>query len=412
MRVFDGTSVLNADSVLVRDGVIVETGSDLQVPHDAEIVDGAGGTLLPGLIDAHTHTFEAAELEQALAFGVSTELDMFCVPQLLGPLRRAAATREDVADLRSAGIGATAPEGHPTQLVKMGVYPPFPTVADVDEAAGFVADRVGEGSDYLKILLDDGSTVGWDGIPSLRPEIVTSLITAAHAHGLAAVAHISTQQDARRTVAAGVDGLAHLFVDAPPDAAFVDEAAAAGIFAIPTLTIYEKLYDSHRRDAVYADNPSVQPYLPATVRSALQADWSGAMPGQPPAGASAQHPADAARLLHQAGVPVLAGTDVAPSRAAHGLSLHAELAALVDAGLAPTEALAAATRNPAEAFGFTARGRIEPGRRADLLLTDGDPTRDITATREITGVWRRGRRLDREAYRAALETTDTQEQSP
>ncbi len=93
VRVFDGTSVLNADSVLVRDGVLVETGSDLQVPHDAEIVDGAGGTLLPGLIDAHTHTFEAAELEQALAFGVSTELDMFCVPQLLGPLRRAADTR-------------------------------------------------------------------------------------------------------------------------------------------------------------------------------------------------------------------------------------------------------------------------------------------------------------------------------
>jgi cytosine/adenosine deaminase-related metal-dependent hydrolase len=119
---------------VVRDGLIVEVGVGLPAPEGAEVVDAPGGTLLPGLIDAHTHVLRVTELAQALVFGVTTELDMFCVPDLLGPLRAAAARRDDIAEIRSAGIGATAPGGHPTQLVEVGVYPPFPTVASVEEA--------------------------------------------------------------------------------------------------------------------------------------------------------------------------------------------------------------------------------------------------------------------------------------
>lgn len=408
VRVFDGTTVLDANSVLVRDGLIVKTGTDLPGPDGVEVVEGAGGTLLPGLIDAHTHTVRPAELRQALAFGITTELDMFCVPSLLGPLREAAAERSDVADIRSAGIGATAGGGHPTQLVETGVYPPFPTLAHLDEAAAFVAARRNEGSDYFKILVEDGSAMGWNGLAHLDPETVTALAAASHAHQLRAVAHISTQEHARQAVSAGVDGLAHLFVDQPADPRFVQQASRAGIFAIPTLTIFEQLYDNHRRDARYRDHHGMWPYLEPEMRTALLADWRDYVSWQPPRWASARHTAHATRLLHQAGVPILAGTDVAAPRAAHGLSLHSELAALVDAGLSATEALTAATSNPADVFALPERGRIAPGLRADLLLVAGDPTRDITASAEIAGTWRRGRRFDREAYRANLDPTSNE----
>ena len=99
--------------------------------------------------------------------------------------------------------------------------------------------------------------------------------------------------------------------------------------------------------------------------------------------------------LHAAGVDLLAGTDVSmpvPSLGglAHGASVHHELQLLVMAGLAPAEALRAATAAPARRFGLTDRGRITAGTRADLLLVDGDPTTDISATLSIRGIWRRG----------------------
>jgi len=111
--------------------------------------------------------------------------------------------------------------------------------------------------------------------------------------------------------------------------------------------------------------------------------------------------------LHRAGVPVLAGTDanypdeagahpLLRAYAGHGIALHHELTLLTRAGLTAAEALAAATSVPARIFGLADRGRIAPGLRADLLLVDGDPCADITATREIVAIWRGGTRLTRE----------------
>jgi imidazolonepropionase-like amidohydrolase len=87
---------------------------------------------------------------------------------------------------------------------------------------------------------------------------------------------------------------------------------------------------------------------------------------------------------------------------AHGISLHGELQLLVRAGLSPVQALRAATSVPARRFGLSDRGRIGPGLPADLVLIDGDPAGDITATLSISKVWRRGTQLDRDAKRAAL----------
>jgi hypothetical protein len=115
--------------------------------------------------------------------------------------------------------------------------------------------------------------------------------------------------------------------------------------------------------------------------------------------------------LHQAGLQVLAGTDanypepdggnaILNAFAGHGIALHHELALLVQAGLPPAAALAAATSAPARLFGLTDRGRIAAGLRADLLLVDGDPCADITATRNIAAIWRNGTRLHRQSQPA------------
>jgi imidazolonepropionase-like amidohydrolase len=104
------------------------------------------------------------------------------------------------------------------------------------------------------------------------------------------------------------------------------------------------------------------------------------------------------RQLVRSGVPLLAGTDAPSPGATYGASVHGELELLVGAGLTPVQALTAATSNAARAFKLVDRGRVERGMRADLVLVDGDPTRDILATRRIVEVWKRGRRVERVRY--------------
>ena len=102
------------------------------------------------------------------------------------------------------------------------------------------------------------------------------------------------------------------------------------------------------------------------------------------------HAEAAVGTLRRARASILAGTDAPAPGLAHGLSLHRELELFVLSGLTPLEALASATSEPARAFGFHDRGRIAEGLRADLLLVNGDPTVDITATRDIVGIWKLG----------------------
>lgn len=402
-RVFDGVRLIEADSVLVRGGIVEGVGGEIAAPDGVTTVDGGGGTLLPGLIDAHTHVTSTADLRVALAFGVTTELDMFCPTELLREIRAAVAGRVDHADFRSAGVGATAPGGHPTQLVTFGIYPEFPLLTDPSQAEAFVADRVAEGSDYFKIFLEDDQTFGWNS-PRLGADVVRAVVAAAHDAGLLVVAHVSTRADADLAIEAGVNGLVHVFIDGPPDAGFAQRAADAGIFVTPTLSVYEAYTAPVRRERTFIDHPRMGPYLDAPTRAVLTTDPDGDYVMKPPPGVSHEHAFAATRGLRDAGVPVLAGTDAATGRSAHGFCVHGELAALVDAGLSAAEALRAATAAPAEAFKLTDRGRIAPGMRGDLLLVDGDPTVDIAATRDIRGIWARGFRFDREAYRESLAT--------
>ncbi|MGY1711909.1 amidohydrolase family protein [Geodermatophilus sp. SYSU D00758] len=383
-RVFDGHRLLAPTTVLVLDGRIAALGDRLGAPAGLPAVRAEGATLLPGLVDAHVHLAPGA-LRAAVRFGVTTVVDMFADPAAVRSAKEEAATDPATADLRSAGIGATAPGGHPTRLVSQGLLPPFPTVGGPEEAAAFVAARVAEGSDHLKVVLEDGTTTGRP-VPCLDGDTVRALVRAAHERGLRAVAHTLTRAHALLALDAGVDGLAHLFLDRPPSPGFVEAAVRSGAFVVPTLTSLAARA-GHPRGRALAADPRIGPRLDPPQRSLLET----AFPAGPGARADLSSATATAARLHEAGVPLLAGTDAGSPGTAHGAGLHDELALLVSAGLPPVDALAAATSAPAAAFGLHDRGRIAPGLRADLLLVRGDPGRDVTDARAVERVWRGGR---------------------
>jgi imidazolonepropionase-like amidohydrolase len=381
VRVFDGKAVHERRSVLFDDARVVDADFRGSAPAGARIVKGAGRTLLPGLIDAHTHAFRQFDLP--VLFGVTTQIDMFtAVPVMQDAKRSMAAGRHaGQADLFSAGTLATAPGGHGTQF---GV--PIPTLSSPGEAQAFVDARIAEGSDFIKIVLEAGGH-GAGAMNSLDIATATALIEAAHRRGKLAVVHVSTEKDARAALDAGADALVHLFLGAAPDATAVDSLARLAkrknAFVIPTFTVMESMAGVHSDDLLGdADLAALVGREGATT---LKARY-----GQQARPQLLAMPKAVTAALARAGVPILAGTDAGNAGTLYGISMHRELAALVEAGLTPTAALAAATSAPAAAFRLGRRGCIATGCKADLLLVEGDPTRDITATRRIVEVWKDG----------------------
>jgi diketogulonate reductase-like aldo/keto reductase len=182
------------------------------------------------------------------------------------------------------------------------------------------------------------------------------------------------------------------FVDGPATPSFVAEVAQAGIAVTPTLTVLESLCGLPTGTDLAGD-PRLNPYLRPAALAALRQTIGSATPHAPQP--DLRHARRSVQSLADAGVRILAGTDAGVPGTAHGASLHRELELLTQCGLTATQALAAATAVPAACFGLSDRGRVAPGRQADLVLVRGDPTTEITHTRNILAVWRRGQRIDR-----------------
>ncbi|HYV21000.1 MAG TPA: amidohydrolase family protein [Verrucomicrobiae bacterium] len=397
---FDGENLIRRATVVVRDGRIVSVGQRARTPGDAEVVNAAGMTLLPGLIDAHTHETDGRPpLRQALVLGVTTDLEMFTVdPQFPARMRReqAEGKASDRADLFSSGIGVTAPGGHGTEF---GV--PVPTITEPGDAQAFVDARIAEGSDYIKIISERGTAR--DPFNNLSADTLRAVIAAAKRRGKLAVVHVSEQGSALEAIEAGADGLAHVYWVGRPDEELALLAKKRGVFVIPTLTVIQSLKGVPSGAALAADE-RVAPFLLPDQRDNLGKASRNPTIGPEDSYAVAR---DTVRLLHKVGVTILAGSDCPNTGTAQGASLHRELELLVEAGLTPIEALRAATSAPADTFHLKDRGRLRPGLRADLLLVRGDPTQDISATRDIVGVWKEGLAVDREAYRTELHAGTT-----
>lgn len=384
VRVFDGKTLVPDCTVVVEGAKIVRVGKDIAVPAGAEVISGADLTLLPGLIDSHVHAFARGDLVQEALYGVTTVMDMMTsrafMQQTKAFLRTPAGA--EAADFLSAGDPATCPGGHGTEWGGE-----LPTLTRPDQAAAFVAANAAAGCDYIKIMSGMAQRV-------LSREIIAAVAAEAKKRGLLSLVHIETRQTALNALLDGVNGLAHCIADQPVDAEFIRVMKERHGFVIPTLSVMNRLKDARKID-IPGDEHLAWALEPELLQMLTEAKF-------PPDSDRLFYrvAAENARLLKEAGIPVLAGSDAYPGNpgTAHGASLHGELELMVQAGFTPTEALTAATALPASIFGLKDRGRVAAGTRADLLLVRGDPTREITAARRIVGVWLRGRRLNLEAH--------------
>jgi len=388
VRVFDGIRVLPPTTVAVSHGAIASIGRT-PATSDAVRVDGSGTTLLPGFIDAHVHVSGRREaLQDAARFGVTAVVDLFeRLPPRMQALRRTLATEAEYAeaDYFSAGAGATVKGGH--ACCSEGQ----PTIAEPSEAEAFVRDRVAEGSEYIKIIIEHGFP--GKPLPTLDPATVRALIATAHRHGRLAIVHATAPEDARVAIEGGADGLAHLWVSSRgrpgDDEQLIALIKAHHVFVIPTLTMLEALTSGAGSAALLADQ-KLAPFLTERAKANLNPARAGSLTD--PLGTAYEN----VRRLHRAGVRILAGTDAPNAGVEYGISLHRELELLAAAGLPPIDVLRAATSSIAVTLRLPGHGRIVAGAPADLVLVKGDPTRDILATRDIIGIWKNGRQLDRQ----------------
>jgi imidazolonepropionase-like amidohydrolase len=381
-RVFDGDSLHLQTNVLVLGGRISDIGPSL-ANDDVPQIDCKGYTLIPGLIDAHTHTESVEQLRQSLVFGVTTVLDMGTFPEHDKIIRIAAASRKDVADFRSSGIFITAPGGHGTEYGY-----DIPTLADADQAESFVDERIRKGADYLKLVIN-GVRHERDGMPILDPETIQAVVKISHSRNKLVMTHVESGNDVRLAVAAGVDGLVHHWRDsgARPDLAKL--IASKNICVMPTLTAIDGFLNIGPQQLL--SDTLIRPYLSQASLHDLQKDIAV------PPGMTMQPHMDGMRSLIDEKVVILTGSDAFSKnpRIVHGASLHRLLELFVEAGLTPEETLRSATSLVADVFSLDDRGRIKPGLRADLVLLKSDPTQNIKATRDIIKIWREGIEVNR-----------------
>jgi len=391
VRVVDVSGVREAAAVvLVADLIWDVLPAGGPFPGAAEVQVLPGVTVLPGLIDAHVHLTLSGALGwvgPTLAENLEAQLDwgVVGVADLGGPgsmvdVRR----RLEEGSLRGPRLWATGP-----MLTAVGSHP---CEAVVDEQMcrfvdGDGAAAVAElpGADGRKIALADAAFTPWP-TPRLDLADLAEITAAAGAAGQPVVAHVDTLSDAQDAAAAGVEMLVHpVFGERVTDVSELPDLpihTTLGAFLGPGALVSGDLL---------ADDLSS---TPAAVRS----DWAvvRADPGLLGVGWVAESESWAAdalatvRLAHGGGRELVAGSDAGYLFVPHGLGLHRELEVLVDAGLTPLEALAAATDTPARLLGWDDMGQVAPGYRADLLLVDGRPDEDIRATRAIRGVLQGG----------------------
>jgi len=402
-------------SLVIHNGVIVAAGPAVHAPAGSKTLDMTGRTVMPGLISDHSHvglvdgTSVAPEhynrenilrqLRQYEAYGVTTVNALgLNRASLFDPLRREMhAGRTAGADLYGVdeGIGAAEDEGAPPHAaLPVGddqlFRPATPQAArqDVDIMAA-------QGTDLVKLWVDDlKNNTPKPGAPKITPDIYTAVIDEAHAKGLRVAAHIYDLADAKRLVAAGADIIAHGVRDQPVDGDFVTMMKSHGVWYIPTLSLDEASY-------VFAEHPEMlnDPVFAASLQPALRAQFADpawrakALASPAIAGAKKAVALNEQNLktLYDAGVHIGFGTDSGAAAARiPGWAEHRELQLMVDAGLTPSQAIAVATSQAAALLHRDDRGVLAAGRRADFIVLDGDPTKDIHAVDRIEAVWRGG----------------------
>ena len=414
-RLFDPRDlrVTPATSVVVSGERIVRVGpdADVKAPANAEIIDAQGRFLMPGLWDNHQH-FSDNDGALDLANGVTSARDMANDTDAF--LQRVARF-DDGSELgprvlKAGIIDGTGEFAGPT---KMRVDTAEQAIQDVD----WYADH-----SYAQIKI----------YSSIKPELVPIIADRAHARGLRVSGHVPAFMSARKFVEGGADEIQHLnfivlnflfpevketrnrdrFIkvaerageftpDKPEVRDFIDFLRQHHTVLDPTISVFEALFCGDP-GAITPGLEEIVPRFPPQVRRAMR---SGALE-VPPDKQAAYHEAFPAMLrllkaIHDAGVTIIPGTD-----ALAGYTLHHELELYARVGIAPAEVLRMATWTPALVMGVNKdRGVIAPGKLADMILVDGDPTKNIRDINNITTVIKGGKVYDPTAIEKALGIT-------
>ncbi len=380
--------------------------------------DARGSTLLPGLIDAHCHAarvglFEPAEppdpaavvhnLLGALERGVTTLGDMGCTAPMARALRKLGEARHDAPAIRSSGPLLADPLGYPLDWMssfhrRLGAAIPCSDERSAREAVQRVADA---GMDHVKLCIMHKS-YAYQPLRVFPRSVARAIVEEAHAVGLKALAHAHWDADYRLALDAGVDALMHSAFD-PLSEETVLRVRDVGVPVCATLWVFhsvclgaEERWDGDPTRTGVVSRPVRRSWRRFAEAYAASAD---VLPPGIAGGLSKELAREGVRnaianlrLLHDAGVPIVHGSD-----GPYGFSVMGkprdELEALHAAGLDAAECLRAATSSAARLLGASDRGRIAEGLRADLLVVDGDPRTDLGAMERVRAVFRGGERV-------------------
>lgn len=346
VTVFDGEAIHKNTSVLVTDGNI--TGISPHIETRAKQIDGTGKFLMPGMTNSHVHAWGPDSLTEAAKAGVLNLLDMHGM-EVFQPALQKLKDSTGYARYYYAGYAATAPDGHGTQY---GF--PVPTLSEASEADGFVSDRIKAGAHYIKIIEEP-----WK--PTLSHDIVKALVDAAHNQNTIAVVHISKVDDAFKVLSNNADGLVHIWWDkSMPEDRLKELANDKEFFVIPT---------------VLTSHLALKSIRPRSPEGSFLTDE----------GISAE-----VKRLHDAGVPILAGTDPPNVGINYGTDLYKEMKLLSEAGVPNLDVLKSATSYPATFFKLGKTGFIKSGYLADMVLLNKNPMESMENLNSVNTVWKEG----------------------
>jgi imidazolonepropionase-like amidohydrolase len=359
--------------IVVREGRIADVGSRsaVNVPPGVDVVDVSGRTIVPGLWDMHTHVTQIEWAPVYLAAGVTTVRDMGNEFEFITALRDAVGSHRAVGPrLLLAGL---VDGGGPNAF---GVY----DAGTPEEGRRLVARYHDAGFQQMKIY------------NLVAPPVVEAICAEAHRLGMTVTGHVPTALTIEQAVAAGMDHIAHLAIRGEAGTPEVDRTIAFlrdhHTVMDPTQS-WNELLGHAAGTPIEAFQPGVTK-IPAPLNRLFS---SAGTAGVDAAGARGrlERGLRIVRALHDAGVPIVAGTD----EGIPGHSLHREIELYAEAGLTPIEALRAATIVPARAMKLEAElGTIERGKRADLVVLDANPLDRIQNIRSVRWTISEGRMYD------------------
>jgi hypothetical protein len=408
-RVFDPRTGGIADgmTIVVEGNRIVSVSPGTAVTPTGEVIDARGKTALPGLWDMHVHLGETDAVLD-IASGITSARDLGNDTDTLLELKRKIESGEAIGPrLVLAGlIDGRGPYQGPTKFL----------VDNEDEGRAAIDFFASHGYEALKIY------------SSIKPELVPFLARYAHEKGFRVQGHIPAGMTASQAVDAGYDEIQHanmLFLNFWPEVketrtparftevanralnldlnsaevrAFLEKLKAHSVAIDPTVNVFEGMFTA-RAGSISPSFAMVADRLPPQVRRGL---LTGGLPV--PDGkdtdyrASFQRMLDLVKVAHDAGITIVAGTDDFA-----GFALHRELELYVLAGIPPADVLRIATLVPAQLLKREKDlGTIEPGKLADFILVDGDPTLNISDIRKVSTVVKDGKVYDSKAVYAAL----------